>query len=246
MTILQWEVVLGLWLVSGIYPLGSWLAALGTFGAFAVVSAYLGWIGQAVCGCFGSVEASPWHAFAVDVLVLVALAWAHPDWHALREHWRLTPRRACWTALSFIAGTAVLLTLLAGLGVWMFGSIDAAMAHIRGERLSVRPSLVDLGSGAPGQSVETTVELLNRTGRPVRIIGGTSDCSCVTTKDLPVSLGPGESRLVSIRVGLPTTLGLFNRQAVFWTDDDQARTIVFPLIGSIEPPARGSAGVSRK
>ncbi len=246
MAVLQWEVILGLWLVSGKYPLGSWLAAVGTFAAFAAVSGYLGWIGQAVCGCFGSVEASPWHAFAVDVLVLLALAWARPDWRALREHPRLALRRACRTALAFFAGAVVLLSLLAGLGVWMFGSIDAALAHIRGERVSVRPNIVDLGRGAPGQSVETTVELVNRTDRPVRIIGGTSDCSCVTTKDLPVSLGPGESRPVSIRVGLPTTLGLFNRQALFWTDDDQARTIVFPLTGRIEPPAQESAGVSGK
>jgi hypothetical protein len=233
MAVLQWEIILGLWLVSGWYPLGSWLAAVGTFAAFAAVSGYLGWAGQAGCGCFGSVEASPWHAFAVDVLILLTLAWVRPDWRLLLEHPRLALRRAGGTALAFFAGAAVLFSLLAGLGAWMFGSLDAALAHIRGERVSVRPGFVDLGSGAPGQSVATTVELVNRTDRPVRIIGGTSDCSCVTTNDLPVTLAPGESRPVSIRVGLPTTPGLFNRQAFFWTDDDQARAIVFPLSGRI-------------
>ena len=49
------------------YPRGAWLAALGTFAAFAAVSGYLGWIGVASCGCFGVIKASPWWAFARSV-----------------------------------------------------------------------------------------------------------------------------------------------------------------------------------
>ncbi|HEY8505848.1 MAG TPA: MauE/DoxX family redox-associated membrane protein [Gemmataceae bacterium] len=237
MAVLQWEVVLGLWLVSGKYPLGSWLAAVGTFAAFAGVSGYLGWIGQADCGCFGSVQASPWHAFAVDVLALMLLARARPALRSLRDLPRPALRRAGGAAFLFLAGAAVMFGLLAGLGAWTFGSLDAALARVRGERISVRPGFVDVGRGVPGQSVEAVVELVNRTDRPVRVIGGTSDCSCVTTYDLPVTLEPGEPRPVSIHVRLPGTPGLFNRQAFFWTDDDQARTIVFPLTGRIEPPA---------
>ncbi len=242
--VLLWEVVLGLWLVSGRYPTGSWLAAVGTFTAFAGVSGYLGWVGQAECGCFGSVKASPWHALAVDVAALAGLALARPAFHPLREQPGRALLRGGATVLTFFAGAALLFGLLVGLGIWLFGSLDAALAHVRGERVSVRPGVVDLGSRVPGQSVEATVELGNRTDKPVRIVGGTSDCSCVTTSDLPVTLGPGESRSVSIHVHLPRTPGLFNRQAFFWTDDDQARTIVFPLIGRIEPPAQESAGVS--
>jgi hypothetical protein len=37
----QWEIVLGLWLLSGAYRTGAWLAAVGTFLAFAAVSGYL-------------------------------------------------------------------------------------------------------------------------------------------------------------------------------------------------------------
>ncbi|MCI0458911.1 MAG: DUF1573 domain-containing protein [Gemmataceae bacterium] len=175
---------------------------------------------------------------------MLALAWARPDLRSLWEHPRQAPFRAGGTVFTFFAGAALLFGLLAGLGTWLFGSLDAALAHVRGERVSVRPGVVDLGRGVPGQSVDATVELGNRTDKPVRIVGGTSDCSCVTTSDLPVTLGPGESRSVSIHVHLPRTPGLFNRQAFFWTDDDQARTIVFPLIGRIEPPAQESAGVS--
>jgi hypothetical protein len=244
LAVLEWEVVLGLWLLWRRQPLASWLAALGTFTVFAGVSGYLGWIGLASCGCFGSLQASPWHACAVDVLALLALAWGRPDVGSLGQ----TPRQALTQAggvlLLFCGGAALVLGLLAGAGALVFGSADAALARIRGERVSVRPGMVDLGRGAPGQAVEATVELINRTASPVRIVGGTSDCSCVTTNDLPVTLPPGEGRPVTVRVRLPRAAGVFNRQAFFWTDDERARTIVFPLTGRIEPSVQESVAVS--
>ena len=79
----KWEIVLGVWLLSGRRPLGAWLAAVLTFAAFAVVSGYLGLIGQASCGCFGAIQASPWVAFAFDVVALILLGIARPDFKAL-------------------------------------------------------------------------------------------------------------------------------------------------------------------
>jgi hypothetical protein len=74
----EWEVILGLWLLSGSYPRGAWLAALATFAAFAAVSGYLGWIGVASCGCFGVIKASPWWAFGLDAAVIVLLFICRP------------------------------------------------------------------------------------------------------------------------------------------------------------------------
>src|SRR5262249_31188501 len=55
----EWELLLGIWLLSGWRAFGSWLAALGTFLCFAGVSGYLGSIGVASCGCFGIIKATP-------------------------------------------------------------------------------------------------------------------------------------------------------------------------------------------
>jgi hypothetical protein len=41
---------------------------------------------------------------------------------------------------------------------------------------------------------------------------------------------------------LPPTPGLFNRKALFWTDDDRSPIVVLSLVGRIEPPE--SAGDS--
>ena len=65
---------------------------------------------------------------------------------------------------------------------------------MRTERLSVHPPLIDMGHGAPGETREATVELTNRTDQPIRLIGGTADCSCTVIGDLPVTIPPGEAR----------------------------------------------------
>lgn len=73
-----WEIILGVWLLTGTNRFFAWLTTTATFAVFAGVSGYLGVIGQASCGCFGMIEASPWAAFAVDAVALLALAACRP------------------------------------------------------------------------------------------------------------------------------------------------------------------------
>ena len=54
------EFLLGLWLFSGLYPGKARYATLGAFGIFAVVALANGVNGAESCGCFGTVEVSPW------------------------------------------------------------------------------------------------------------------------------------------------------------------------------------------
>jgi hypothetical protein len=75
----EWKLVLGLWLLSGAYQPGAWLAAVGTFLAFAGVSGYFGWTGVANCGYFGVIRTSPWTAFGVDMAALALLVIFRPD-----------------------------------------------------------------------------------------------------------------------------------------------------------------------
>jgi hypothetical protein len=73
LALLQYELFLGLWLLSGQHRPGAWLVAVGTFGLFALANAWAGWVGHASCGCLGSVPLSPWWAFAFDAGVLALL-----------------------------------------------------------------------------------------------------------------------------------------------------------------------------
>jgi hypothetical protein len=82
------EIFLGLWLLSGKQPVGAWFAALAAFACFAVASFSLGWIGQASCGCFGELPLNPWYAFCLEIVVIAALLGGRPDLKLLwRQRW---------------------------------------------------------------------------------------------------------------------------------------------------------------
>jgi hypothetical protein len=172
--VVEFELFLAVWLLWGRLPLGSWATALGVFTIFAGVSAYQGWIGRASCGCFGQLSVSPWYAFGIDVAVLLALLLGRPD---LGTVWQ-QPQHLLKSILPIfygLGGAVVVLGPLAGLASLVYGSPDAALAHLRGERISLYPRLVDVGMGDPGEPRETVVEVVNRTDHPIRLLGGTKD-----------------------------------------------------------------------
>lgn len=236
--VVGFEFFLALWLLSGKHPVGSWLAALGVFLVFAGVNAYLGWIGQASCGCFGrlSTYVSPWHVLILDVGILVALVGARPDLSPFSADPRAAVGQILGPAALGLAGVAAVLGILAGVAYLGFGSPDAALAHLRGERLSVRPWLIDVGAGAPGETRETTLELINRTGEPMRLVGGSDDCSCTVLGNLPLTIPAKESRAITVKVKLPRAPGLFARDVRLLAGETELWDLSFRLTGRIKPP----------
>jgi hypothetical protein len=224
-----WEILLGTWLLCGIAVFGSWLAAIGTFTLLAGISGYLGWIGQATCGCFGTIKASPWYAFAVDVAALTSLVVGKPGWQFLSTSqcgfWRIV-----YPAAYFVVVVGVIVACSVGVGAWVYGSPQAALARLRGESITVTPGYLEFGSGHPGDMREATAEVRNWTDRPVRLIGGTSDCSCVVTSSLPIKLKPGETHTILVRMQIRESQpGAFTRNVELWTDYDNQRKIRFRL-----------------
>jgi len=209
----EWELVLGLWLLSGVFQFGAWLAAIGTFATFAGVSAYFGWIGVANCGCFGVIHTSPWVAFAVDVVALVGLAFGRPtQTHSSPPCFAICVRRATM-GLSVLVGMGLI-------SIGVFGSIPSALAWLQNSTLTSTPDFVDLGEGMAGEILEGHVVIHNWAKTPVTIIGGISDCSCVITDDLPLTIAPGTSRPLKIRMKVATANpGIVTREALFWTDN---------------------------
>src|SRR5262249_55415249 len=134
---------------------------------------------------------------------------------------------------------------LVGVAINRFGSVENALAYLNGQRVFSRPSVVDLGTGRAGELVERSVEIFNQTDRPLRVVGGTSDCSCLTTSDLPVTIPAGESRTVAVKVKLPPGEGVFQRRVQFWTDADGLQPVHFGLTGRITSPTLGSARQTR-
>lgn len=228
--VITFELALGVWLVSGRQLLGAWLAVLVTFSAFAAVSFYQGWIGQASCGCLGNkVTVSPWVMFAVDSAAVIALLTFRPCLTPLWENRGRVATAAIWV----VTGYVLILSLLAGIAYLQFGSVDFALARLRSDRVSVQPSLVNVGEGVPGEIREVRVELTNRTEKSIRILGGTSDCSCSVLGDLPITIPPGEGRNITLGVRLQDSPGIFNRNAMFVVDDNGLRKLRIRITGRI-------------
>jgi hypothetical protein len=72
------ELLLGLWLVSGIAPPYAWAIAVFFFSVLASGSLYLAGSGTLACGCFGTLQINSWQAFSIDVVALVALVFSRP------------------------------------------------------------------------------------------------------------------------------------------------------------------------
>ncbi|MFO0799087.1 MAG: DUF1573 domain-containing protein [Gemmataceae bacterium] len=204
-----WELVLGAWLLGGAAPRAAWAAAVVTFLAFAGVSASLGLAGIADCGCLGAVPASPWLAFGVDVAALALLAVGRP------RATGATPRPA-WGGM--LTGSAAALVLVGAAGSWVYGSPTAALARLRGDTLIAEPPYLDLGTVPAGERQEAPLTVTNWSAGPLRLIGGTSDCTCTTLSDLPVTIPPGGRAVVTIRLVPPQGAGHLLRAVMLRTD----------------------------
>jgi hypothetical protein len=201
-----------------------WLAIL-TFAIFAIVSFRSAREGWASCGCFGELRLNPWLVFGLDICVVGVLLLSHPT----ADVSRLAMRRVARVG----AIAAVLLAIALAVPAAYFGSLAGAVAHLRGDEVTVTPSLVDLGSQSAGTVAGTEILVTNHTKRPLRVSGGTSDCQCVATDDLPLALAPGASGSVGVKLKLPGSVsGRFVRRAWLWTDADE-RQVEFRLTGYI-------------
>jgi hypothetical protein len=69
----EFELLLGVCLVSGLFPVASWWVALATFSTFAVAAAGKAIAGASSCGCFGRLPTSPWLSFSIDVAAVAGL-----------------------------------------------------------------------------------------------------------------------------------------------------------------------------
>lgn len=220
------ETIIGLWLLSGWRAPWAWRISLILFAGLAAISAYLGMTGQSSCGCFGRVEVNPWWMFAVDLLTFAALFLFRPlhsitssTWPWLRQF------------LLSIAG-AILLLGVAGLAILAVGaSPNRVLAQLRGDTLLVDPYVYDAGKGKIGESRTVTIQLINEGTQPVRVEGGSSSCSCVTTKNLPITIAPGESQPLEIQIKFTGSSGRFQQRYLLFTNDKQRPTVVARFTG---------------
>ncbi len=219
------EFLLGAWLITGRRREAAWAIAVATFTLFAALSIWSGWVGHASCGCLGVVRVSPWWMAGFDALVLaLLLTIGRPR---TGTGWRV----AAGDAAEFAVAYGLLLGAATAAIATSAGTADAAVAYLRGERVFLSQSVFDFGTVPAGEVAAAAVEVRNLSGREVRIVGGTSDCSCTMIEDLPVTIPAGGTARVTVRLAMPAGAGNFSRTATLWTDAPGHQSIPVALAG---------------
>ena len=102
--LVQYELLLGFWLLFGPWLRKAWLLALASFGIFAFLSLAQGLRGADSCGCFGHVQVSPWIALVIDVTAVAALTAFRPR-RPLRG--RVAKRAYLWFGFLLLFGVPI-------------------------------------------------------------------------------------------------------------------------------------------
>jgi hypothetical protein len=220
-----WEVALGLWLVSGRSPRGAVRAAIGTFGAFAAVSLWLGLTGVAQCGCLGAIPANPWGVFALDVGLLVLLSVSSKHRH---EVYASAPAERLSPVVGSILVAGLLLTASAAVGVVRYGSVHAALLRLQDYDVTLNDAYVDFGTVAAGQTVERTVVVRNWSDDTIRVVGAPRNCLLSVRTSLSLDVPPGERRDVTLEMHVPdASEGALTVRTALWTDSAQAPSLPY-------------------
>ena len=112
----EFELGMGIWLISGLFKRLSWLVTALCFTLFSGVTLYQGISGAASCGCFGNVHVNPWITLSlIDLPALIALILFRPSGALLAARlffWRVVRPRSGGRGESPRAPEAWLATVL--------------------------------------------------------------------------------------------------------------------------------------
>ncbi|MER3417272.1 MAG: hypothetical protein C4297_13840 [Gemmataceae bacterium] len=235
---IQCELLAGIALLIGIWPVAVYRATAALFTAFAGVSAYQAFTGQASCACFGRIMVSPWVTLAIDVTVLIAMAY-------FRRHVPAAGSAAFSSKLfmPILSGSALVLLAPIGIALVIYQDPLHLLAWLRGESLVLEPRVLHLGTKAPGHTLETTITIRNYSEQPVHILGVSASCGCEADESLPITVPPKGSVAIAIRVYWPRMPGQFRRHYVLYTSASGQPRLVGWYVGKVaandvSPPDR--------
>jgi hypothetical protein len=131
--VVEFELIIAIWLLAGLWPTWAWRSVVALFAVFAVVSLSKALAGEASCGCFGQLTVSPWVTSALNATVVAALVWIHP-----------APNRRTIISTRRVTACGLVCLLLAG------ATIAAAASY--------RPSVLDESGEITGSGRVVTLE----------------------------------------------------------------------------------------
>ena len=226
--LIQLEVLLALWLLSGWKTVAAWFCTLGLFTTFAGASFAMVVQKKATCGCFGSVDFNPAWVFVIDIVAISALLFVgrienhrvvdpSPDWLGFRlknRIWSLT------IGISLVATTIGFAGIYfnTAIGSWYARNLPIALS---GQVLVTEPSVVAASPGVVGDWQTLSFAVVNRGKESVRLIGAEQNCKCRAIKSLPVVVPAGGQ----VDIDVDVKLGSKSSFALLTSSQRQARLV---------------------
>jgi hypothetical protein len=99
-------------------------------------------------------------------------------------------------------------------GSFLFGSIDATWAFLRGQTLYVPTSEIEAVRDSSGQFALAGFEIRNLSFSPCDILGARTDCDCTVVDDLPTRIAPLTTGLFKVRIAYRPSNGAENSRVV--------------------------------
>ncbi len=141
--------------------------------------------------------------------------------------------------LGFVGACFLLLVGISyGIVVATYGSFRGFSAQLGGDTISIEPTSLDFGQGELGAIQDRWVVVHNWSDRPLSVVGGTANCSCLTTQDLPILIPSKESKSIRIQVKFKGSPGYFQYQAgLLWSiDNNPISNLYIPFYGWVLAP----------
>lgn len=190
------ELLVGLWIISGVAAQVGRFVAILLLLAFLTVNLVGAYKGEPSCGCFGAVKIPPLYVAIAEAMYVVALvrlpvksAWSAADGHAL------------WV----VGLVATLFAGYLGLGYWMTGRLVVDWPGLEAEAQFVQHVPQD----DPGITTNFELTWVNRDVEPVQLTYLKASCGCMQTRALPRWVAPGETVRIPVTFTSPTATGQF-------------------------------------
>ena len=136
---------------------------------------------------------------------------------------QLSPPMIPWTWNRYLPGITGVTLAIAGCAAWSlinFGSLHLGWLYANGVRVTIAPRVVTVPDGKPGDAREAVFVLRNLSNRPVRIVGATTNCTCLLPGDkLPLTVSPGGTTSLHVALDIRKVKGGRIEQALLYLTD---------------------------
>lgn len=210
--LIQGEVALALWLMSGINAVWSFRAAIVFFAGATTMNLRSIWLREISCGCFGTIEVPPSVSLAVNSVVISALVLMRPQLASGLVSSAITSVRS----MGWAPPICVLILAIGAAGVFARNLLRPVVIET--------PREIDLGVLEAGAKKDVVISLRNVSDKPVTVVGAKTSCTCSLVKGLPIEIGAGKSAEVLLSV-IPPSKNEFEGSVIYYSNNKNASNI---------------------